>query len=284
MRADIELALYTAVPPLAAAVATAWLLWRLLPVNIAERYALGIALAVGFFIGYWLLPDNWAPLVPQKHWQWLPYLAAAAVLGGLPLAAGVSWPERLLAYGALALVAAWQFVPLWEELQPPRHYAVPLLAGYLFMLTALLTALPDRLLQSTSVALLTASAGATALLIAVGVSVKYGQVAAIAAAAMTGCFGASFISAKRALAIRGLISVFAVLVGGLAFVGTIEPTPPQPIILLAPAAPLMLWLFAAGPLARLKGSPAIAAQAAAVSIPLTIAVIWIAMIGQSDAG
>ena len=159
---------------------------------------------------------------------------------------------------------------------------MPLLAAYLFLLSVLLAALPDRLLESTAVGLLTVSAGATALLIAAGVSIKYGQVAALAAAALAGCFGASFYTANRAVAIRGLIPVFVVLVGGLAFVGVIEPTPPLPIILVAPAAPLMLWLFAAGPLAHLKGLPAIAAQSAAVLLPLGIAIAWVALTGEKD--
>jgi hypothetical protein len=287
MPAEIVLVLTTLVAPLAAAVAAAWLARATLPANIAERYSLGIALAVGFFLGYWLLPD-WAPLVPEKHWQWLPYLGAAAVLGGLTQATGVSGAERLLAYGVLALVAAWQLVPMWEGLQPTRPNAVPLLAGYLLLVAALLTALPDRLLGTLMVGLLTTSAGATALLIAVGVSVKYGQVAAIATAAMAGCAVTSLLPklTRRASegsadqppnAIRGLIPVFTILVGGLAFVGGIEPSPPMPMILVAPAAPLMHWLFAAGPLARLTGSRAVAAQSAAVLLPLVIAIAWVAL-------
>lgn len=282
MRDEIELVAFTVAAPLAAAVASAWLARRILPAQFTERYALGIALAAGFFSGYWLLPD-WAPLVPEKHWQWLPYLAAAAVLGGLTQASGVSWVERLLAYGVLALVAAWQLVPLWEELQPPRHYCVPLLACYLTVLAASLAALPDRLLGPLFVGLLALASGTVALTIAVGVSLKYGQVALIPAAALAGCFGASFYSNNRSLAVRSMLPVFTTLVGGLAFVGTIEPSPPVPIILIAPAAPLMLWLFAGGPLARLTGPRATAAQAVAVGIPLVIAVLGIALRGEADA-
>jgi hypothetical protein len=288
-----ELLLYTFIVPMLVAAAAAWFASRLLPVPIAERYSLGVALAAGFGVGYWLLPE-WAHLVPTKHWQWLPYLAAAAVLGGLAVAGGVTWPERLVANAALALVAAWQLVPLWEELQPPRHYAVPLLAGYLFLLAALLSALPDRLLGPLFVGLLAVSSGTVAVLIAIGVSLIYGQVAGVAGAALCGCWLASLLSALtrnvsandtgiRSQCIRGLIPVYAVLVGGLAFVGTIEPTPPMTIFLLAPAAPLMLWLFSAGPLGRLRGLPAAAAQIAAVLIPLAIA-LAIVVIGHGGLG
>ncbi len=290
MRNEIELVHYTAVVPLLTAAASAWFAGRLLPVQLAERYALGIALATGFGVGYWLLPE-WAPLVPTNHWQWLPYLAATAVLGGLTQATGVWWIESLFAYGALALLAAWQLVPLWEELVPPRHYAVPLLAGYLLLLMAILSSLPDRLLGPLFVGLLAVSAGTVAVLIAIGVSMTYGQVAAVAAAALGGCWLLSLLAnltrgvseesaARLAVAIRGLIPVFAVLVGGVAFVGTIEPAPPMTIILLAPAAPLMLWLFSAGPLARLTGWPSVAARTGTVIVPLMILIAWIALASE----
>jgi hypothetical protein len=284
MGKQIEPVLYTAVVPLLAAAAMAWLGRRVLPQNVAERYVLGIALAVGFFSGYWLLPNDWAPLIPTKHWHWLPYLSAAAVIGGLAATLGVSWPERLVAYGLLSLVAAWQLVPLWEELQPSRPYSVPLLASYLTVLAALLAALPDRLLGSSFVGLLVMAAGAVALMVAVGVSLKYGQVAAIAAAALAGCFGASLLAVtdKCPLVARGVIPVFVLLVGSLAYVGTIEPSPPIPILLVAPAAPLMLWLFAAGPMARWKGLPGIAAQSVAVGIPLAIALVWVVLRGETE--
>jgi hypothetical protein len=142
------------------------------------------------------------------------------VLGGVTFAGGVTWPERVLVYAALALVAAWQFVPLWEELTPPRHYAIPLLAGYLTLLAALLAALPDRLVGPLLVGLLTTAAAAVALLIAIAVSLKYGQVGAAAAAALAGCW--LFAMPVRPTrgdcegppAARGLVPVYAILVGG----------------------------------------------------------------------
>jgi hypothetical protein len=77
-----------------------------------------------------------------------------------------------------------------------------------------------------------------------------------------------------------MIPVYAVLAGGSAFVGTIEPSPPLPIILVAPAAPLVLWLFAVGPLARLKGAAATVAQFTAILLPLLIIIAWAALIGS----
>jgi hypothetical protein len=292
----VELLLYTAVIPMLTAAAAAWVARRGLPPAIAQRYWLGLALAVGFVIGYWLLPDR-PPLVPVKHWHWLPYLAAMTLAGGLTSAGDASWIARLLVYVAVALVAAWKLVPHWEDLQPPWHYTVSLLAGYFLLLTAFLVALPDRLLGRLFVGLLCASAGVTALLITIGFSVKYGQVAAIAAAGLAGCCLMAFLPIpKRSVsegtvvtlptAIRGLIPVFTILVGGLAFVGAIEPTPKtMPIFLVAPATTLMLWLFAAGPLSRLQGPSAAAAQTAAVLLPLIIALAIVALgSGEEELG
>lgn len=292
MSAELEFALFTVAAPLATAAATALLLARVAPATLAERYALGAALAAGFAVGYLLLPD-WAPLVPEQHWHWLPYVGAASVLAAIGMAQGVSLPERWLAFALLALVVAWQLTPLWPDLSPPRTASVPLLAGYLLLITGLLTALPDRLIGRTLVALLAASAAATAVVVALGVSGKLGQVAAAAAAGIAGCFAATCLAtlARRAsegarhplaTAIRGLIPVYAVLAGGSSFAGTIEPLPPLPIILVAPATPLALWLFAWGPLARLKGPAAIAAQCLAVAIPLLVAIAWMMLGGQSD--
>jgi hypothetical protein len=63
-----------------------------------------------------------------------------------------------------------------------------------------------------------------------------------------------------------LIPVYVVLCGGSAFVAAIEPIPTKYLLLLAPAAPLLLWLFAWGPLAKLKGPAAIVAQCIVVMI------------------
>jgi len=203
----------------------------------------------------------------------------------------------------LAIASAWLLVPTWATLWPPRPVTIPLLAAYLFLLMTLLAALPDRLVGRRFVALLAAAGVTTAALIAIGVSLKVGLVAVAAAAALAGCTIAAFLPRANSrfadsLALgkivnafwanssfgdspahshRGVIPVFVILIGGLAFVGTIEPQPPLPIILLAPAAPLALWLFAAGPLAKLQGWKAATFQIAAVLLPLIVAFAVIAI-------
>jgi len=283
MRSELEFALYSVLAPAAAAFAVARLLPRVLPAQAAARYGLAAGAATAFVVGYLLLP-NWAAIVPARHWQWLLYLApAAAAIGAASLAGGALAWERWLLYGLLAVVAAWQLVPTWSTLQPPRSAIIPLLAAYLFSLMALLAALPERLLGRLFVGLLTASAITLGLLIAIGVSLKFGRVGAVAAAALAGGWAHVCFRSARSLSdagslsttARGLIPLFAVLTGGLAFVGAIEPQPKLYGLFLAPAAPLALWLFAAGPLSRIADVKAIALQSAAVLTVLATALVWV---------
>lgn len=276
MSAEIEFAIYCVAAPAAVAIMAAWLLRVALAANIRERFSLPAAWAAGFFVGYALLPDG-ASLLPQRHWQWLPWLGLAAGLVGRSSAPSYL---SLIAWAILAAVSAWLLVPTWTTLWPPRLVTFPLLAAYLFLLMSLFGVLPNRLITRALIGYMAVSAIAVALCIAIGVSATYGRITALAAAALIGCYIAAMTPAWRpmqpdaspdSLGIRSLIPAFAVLVGGIAFVGTIEPKQPLPIIMLAPAAPLTLWLFAAGPLAKLQGWKAGAVQVVAVLLPLIIA-------------
>ena len=140
----------------------------------------------------------------------------------------------------------------------------------------LLEALPARLLGPPFVAILFVMSGLVAMTIAATVSVKLDQVGGIAAAAMVGCGAAHFFYSSRFMA-RGLIPAFTIVVGGLAVVGCVEPERPLVGLLLVPAAPLVLWACARGPLARARGVAAGAGQAAVVLVPLVAAIAWIVM-------
>jgi hypothetical protein len=181
----------------------------------------------------------------------------------------------------IAGVAAWLLAPNWPDLEPPRHVFVLRLGGGLFALMTLLAALPARMLGPQFPFLLFASASATAVVIAEPVSLQYGQVAALASAALLGCTTSTWLGVKGA-ALRGLVPVYAVLVGGMAFTGSIEPEPPIYAILLAPLAPWMLWLCAYGPLSRLSGVKGAAVQCALVLLPLVILAAWILLGGEPE--
>ena len=274
MSEAIEIGGYGILLPAAISFGVYLLIQRCLPTAVGQRYAAAAAVGLAFIAGYVLLPP-WAALVPERHWQWLPCLAAAAMLvGPLAQAVGIISGERWLLHAALSGAAAWLLVPDWGGLEPPRAVWIGLLAGYLWLMITTISALPDRLLGGLFLTLLTALSLVLAATLAIAISLKYGQVAGIAAAAMAGCTLASFLS-RQSCAARGVIAMYAVLVGGMAFVGCIEPQRPLVALLLIPAGPLALWLFAGGPLARWTGSVAGALRIVAVLVPPVVAALWI---------
>jgi hypothetical protein len=257
-----------------------WLSWRILPRSAFDRYTAAIAFALAFFVGYTLLP-SWAPLKPSRHWHWLPWLGTVAMaLGNIGLAQGVSAARRWLPLLLLAAMAALVLVPTWSDLAPPRAVYIAIFGGYLFLLAALLDPLPARVPPRLFLAILSAVSAAVAIMAMVFVSVKFGQVAVVAAAATVGCLVASFFhSVQTNINVHGLIPAFVVVVGGLALVSFIEPAPPLYGMLLVPAASLTLWSYGWGPLARLGAVTAAGVQVAAVLVPLAISWIW-AMLGE----
>jgi hypothetical protein len=278
--------LYNLVLPFALALLVAALCTRSLPGDAAARWRLAAGAASGIALGYVLLPE-WAPLSPERHWQWLPYLAiAAAILGAIASGDRVSFWERALVRAILSAVAALAIVPFWESLQPPRTISVPLLGCYFYLLITLIAAVPQQLQGRTFTALLTLSAITTTLVVAIEVSLKFGHLGAVlfssfAGVAACGLFfplrstEASDASPSIALSNRSLVALYGVAIGGLAFVGAIEKAPPATPLLVLPAAPLVLWLFAFGPLRRLTGVSAIALKVLAVLLVTAAAIVWL---------
>ncbi|MFM2094763.1 MAG: hypothetical protein RIS70_1887 [Planctomycetota bacterium] len=126
-----------------------------------------------------------------------------------------------------ATVAAWMLVPLWKSLQPPRIIWLPCLAGYLFLLgTAASCALNNTGTTTLTFASMTIAAAVTAILIAMFVSVTYASFAAPAASALAGCWLAVWRKPDLREHARGAALGYAVLIGGWAFIGCIEPRLP----------------------------------------------------------
>jgi hypothetical protein len=290
----IEIGVYGGAIPFAVALALVYLTRRFAPPHVFERFAMAAALAVAFFVGWVLLPEGWTPLKPARQWHWLPYIGLlAAALGGAanqttPFADSgraaqriLSWALRFTANVLTAGVAAWMLAPNWPDLEPPRYVYILLLGGGLFALMTLLDALPARILGPQFPFVLFAAASATAIFIAEPVSLQYGQVAGITSAALLGCTMSTALGIKGA-ALRGLSPVYAVLVVGIAFTGSIEPEPPIYAILFAPLAPLMLWICAYGPWSRLSDVKGAAVQCALVLLPLAILAAWILLGGEPE--
>jgi hypothetical protein len=247
----------------------------------ARQFAFAIPIASGFLTAYVLNPER-LPLMPERHWQWLPYLAlGTAVVGGVNFTAlGRYWQIALaLTVAMVMFVSAWKLVPGWDTLQPPRPVMIPLLAAYLWLIARLISSLPQRLRGRLFLFLLAWVMLATATDVAIEVSAKIGSAVVPAAAALAGSWLASLVgkyekSEPLVSAIAAAIPVFVLLAGGSAFVGAIELPEPRYLLLLIPASPLMLWLFAGGPLARLEGTSAIIAQIVAVAIIPIAVIAW----------
>jgi hypothetical protein len=271
------LGLCIAVPAIVAA-AMVWLGRRLLPAESVINYIEPHALAAAFLLAYILLPD-WADLVPKRHWQYLPYLGVLAAIASTNASArGKFKPIAWLLYLALALCASVVLVPTWTNLEPSRPVSITLLTAYLTLLLLLLDALPDRLLGPHASALLAAAALALAILLLVEFSIKFGQLGLIATSGLAGVWAATgwhWRPASASASARGLIPVFAVLLGGLAYVGCIDPQPPKIALLAIPASPLALWLCATGPLARLRGISAAFAQSSVVLLVIVAAALCV---------
>lgn len=246
---------------------------------VARRFALCMPIALAFAIGYVANPDR-LPLWPERHWHWLPYAALAmAAIGGISRE-GQWWWQRLAEFALLVatLAAAWLIVPRWDALWPTWPVMILLLDTYLLLLPRLLLALPARLHGRLELFLLAAVTLCVVVYVAAEVSLRIAGCLIPGAAALIGGWLASWCWSGEAKdvkhAIPGLLPVFAILAGGGAFVGAIELPEPRWSLLAIPAAPLMLWLFACGPLAKLQGTTAAVAQVLAVAlIPIAI-VAW----------
>lgn len=254
----IEVLVYGGVIPAAIAIAVVFLANILLAENVAQRWAMAAGFSIAFVIGYVLLPD-WAPLLPQRNWHWFPQLAATAmVIGPVGIARGISTAERWLLWLLLAVIAACLLVPTWPALMPSRHKYVAFLAVYFLVVTALADPLSCRFSPRLVMAQLCLSVTIAAPLV-VMIVIKYGQIAVIAAAAAIGCCIATCVYASSSM-VRGLIPALTVVTAGLAFIACLEPQKPLAGMLLLPVAPLALWFSALGPLAKLRGTAAVAVQ------------------------
>lgn len=276
MIGHLKLALVVAIAPLAAAAAMTWLAGRLLPQKIDERYAAALGIAAAIALGYVLVPD-WPDLAPSRHWHWLPYLGlATALIGPATQASGVHPLERWLLWVLAAIVAAWLIVPMWSTLTPAREISIAILTAYLALLAIGLDSLPQnvatpRLLLSLAMTLVGLS-----LALAASVSLKYGLIAGLVAAALGGAWLATLLQTEKFARIaRGAILSFAFVAGGVAYVGAIDHDSPRYTFLLVPLAPLMLWCFASGPLSRVQNFRRAAAEIGLVLAMAAIVIAWL---------
>jgi hypothetical protein len=236
----------------------------------AARYAGALGIAAGFLAAYaYLEPRN---LAPTLHWQWLPWLVAcAAIMGPIAIASGVGTIERFVVVTLFSLAAAWFLIPTRASFAPMRMtYVINFTLGMTVFWNLL-----DRLLARPKSAAavfvaLAATVASGSALVAFAFSIRIGVLGAAGAAGLAGGVLA-FLWKRDAAIIRGLVGPACILLAGELLTAEINDAINPPTIALIAIAPLMLWLFEAGPLAKLKGFTAWATKTALVALPLIAA-------------
>jgi hypothetical protein len=263
------------------ALVSAVLLWLF---RGADRVAGALALAGGYFVGYFAAGNlegyfitghlqSWAPLIPtsdKDEWSWLPWLAVLAGLAVLlPLKGG--WLRRgvtALAVLAMGGTTAWLLVPDFESLRPVRSYYLGGGSAAVLLLWVVLDPLAEWQPGGRVPLLLACVAVAAAVVILLSGILKLATLAGPLAGALTGCAVVGLLSPDRGC-LRGMLPGFAVLLVGLLLQGYLTrgaEDVPAISFLLVPVAPLLLWVGGRG---RWGGW----LQAAAVLLPLAAAVI-----------
>jgi hypothetical protein len=222
-----------------------WLARRLTPAGYDGYFVLTSAVAIAYFAGYAMLPRSWAAFIPQANqsWQWLPYLGLAAAAFAASLPPSHRSPAWKLAIVAVAPMAGAALAPTWPVFGFGRGALQWFVVIYLLVVGVPLQHLPARMLNQWLLGLLCFVATAVAVAIGAFVSTRLAQLGALAAAALAGSWIAGFVGPRQGESpLRSLIPVFTVLVGGITFVASVEPDPPQAGLLAIPLLPLVLWL------------------------------------------
>jgi hypothetical protein len=219
----------------------------------AGRRGVGaIGLIAGQVLGTALAVWGQADWFPDRNLEWVPWVTVgAAIVGPMVVAMGLASVERWLLTALASLAAAALIVPPWPDLWPSRPYSMLAVVGSFLLLARGV----DGIARRTPPRLLAIAIACTALLapmlIAALVSLKLSEAALVTAASLVGALAALFIRPDES-AVRGLALPYAIAVGGWCYVSAIELPPPEPPVielLVAPLAPLILWLVSVGPLA-----------------------------------
>ena len=236
--------------PAGAAFVAALLLRR---IGLGSRGIGALAYAAGQVLGTaWLLSES-GDWLPARNLQWVPWVGVvAATIGPSIVAPGLATVERWLLAAFAAAAGAFVLVPMWPDLLPPRAMSITLFA----VVTTVIVRLLDGLVHHSSPRMIAwMMAGGSilaALLIAAALSLSVGEAALTTAAALTGTAAAMSFRSDEPM-VRGLGLPYTLAVGGWCYVSAIEPPPPAPPLvglLFLPAAPLVLWFTAIGPVSR----------------------------------
>jgi len=212
-----ELIGYGLISPAVSSAIVVVLLRLLLPAPM-RRDLIVVALVAGFFVSWLLFP--WAPMRPQSHWHWLPYLGLlAGVVGCLGQFSGL-W-LRCTIYLVLSVVTAWLLVPMWQDLQPVRHwYLIGLVTVVWVFLLAAEPGLrngPPPLLAAILVGI---SIAAAAVLAQSG-TMKFAQLAGVLVPVLATC-GLATWNWPDEFHFASIVVPFQVLLIGFLFIGYVN--------------------------------------------------------------
>lgn len=186
---------------------------------------------------------SWLPVVPDKHWQWLPTLASIGCLLTV-IAGNRARYIRLAVVVVLALVASYTLVPNWKRLEETiwgyRIAGVFVLIVY-SLFTEFGTSRSDGRLASLILAI---TAIATSILMFCSGSLKFAQIGGLIAAASLAWAAVLWSTQSRNFNLAGAMPAYSVGIVGLLFCGYMNSYSdlPIPCYCLVAAAPLGLAL------------------------------------------
>jgi len=233
-----------------------------------------IALSVGYIVGHVGLL-GWPPFPPVEATQWLVYLALASGVFGLIIAlwhesTGLRWGLRLLLSGAMP----------WLILRPVLKYRWQPIEGVVWLVGLgvailgfwlMLNALAKRFRgASTPLVLLVVATGGSVTLLLSG-SAMLGQLGGVLTAALGASLVIAWWNPTLSLA-HGATSVVAILLAGLWMSGYFYAEVPVVSALLLVVSPATAWIGQVEAIQRLGGWKVALIRAAAVCIPVAVAV------------
>lgn len=254
----------------AGAAAVVFVLVRRLWPGDGLRFAGSVALAAGFWTGYWLL--QLGALIPGSHWEWIGYAALLSLtVGPTACAAGVSSLERTLPYVLISLFSAVLLAPQWDDLSPSPTVHIVVWTGLAVVVMTLLEPLSARWGGSFLAAVygVVAMTGSAVLMLAG--SMRFAQILGCAVGALFGLFVVCLLDGRRPRLI-GVAATFTILVAGMLLIGRVQSFSDVPLAsyILPVIAPATLWLGAVRPIASLTGW---GRTAAACFTPLLLCVV-----------